>query len=140
MLHISRRPDWAWFEAVLSYDNARLPETLLRAGKALGRTDFIECGLVTLEWIVAQQTAPEGHFRAVATATFGRDYPPPLPFDQQPLEAHATVAACTAAYAVAGNVRGRHEDEQDFHWYLGRKERDLPLAPREETGNETGRD
>src|SRR3546814_4783534 len=42
MLHISRRPDWAWFEAVLSYDNARLPETLLRAGTALGRTDFIE--------------------------------------------------------------------------------------------------
>src|SRR3546814_12471109 len=59
MLHISRRPDWAWFEAVLSYDNARLPETLLRAGKALGRTDFIECGLVTLEWIVAQQNTEE---------------------------------------------------------------------------------
>src|SRR3546814_11040968 len=60
MLHIPRRPDWAWFEAVLSYDNARLPETLLRAGQALERTDFIECGLVTLEWIVAQQTQSEG--------------------------------------------------------------------------------
>src|SRR3546814_1308497 len=112
MLHISRRPDWAWFEAVLSYDNARLPETLLRAGKALGRTDFIECGLVTLEWIVAQQTAPEGHFRAVGTDSFGREYQPPLPFDQQPLEAHATVDACTAAYEVTGNVRWRQEAEK----------------------------
>src|SRR3546814_2038136 len=47
MLHISRRPDWAWFEAVLSYVNARLPETLLRAGQALVRTAFLKCGYRT---------------------------------------------------------------------------------------------
>ena len=31
-----RRPDWPWFEAVLAYDNARLPEALMRAGLVLG--------------------------------------------------------------------------------------------------------
>src|SRR3546814_10169182 len=110
-----RISDWSSDVCASELDIARLPETLLRAGKALGRTDFIECGLVTLEWIVAQQTAPEGHFRAVGTDSFGREYQPPLPFDQQPLEAHATVDACTAAYEVTGNVRWRQEARSEEH-------------------------
>src|SRR3546814_7237252 len=62
------------------------------------------------------------------------EYQPPLPFDQQPLEAHETVDACTAAYEVTGNVRWRQEAEKAFHWYLGRNDLDLPLATREDGG------
>ncbi|MCF8707220.1 glycosyltransferase family 4 protein [Rhizorhapis sp. SPR117] len=134
LLHVSRRPDWAWFEAVLAYDNARLSETLLRAGKSLGRADFMDCGLATLEWIVEQQTAPEGHFRAIGTDSFGREYLPPLPFDQQPLEAHATIDACAAAFMVTGNRRWRHEAEKAYYWFLGRNDLDLPLNSREDGG------
>lgn len=134
LLCISRRPDWAWFEAVLAYDNARLPETLIRAGKVLGRNDFMECGIATLDWIVAQQTAPEGHFRAVGTDSFGREYQPPLPFDQQPLEAQATIDACTAAFDVTGNARWRAEAEKAYQWFLGRNDLDLPLSSRDDGG------
>jgi glycosyltransferase involved in cell wall biosynthesis len=134
LLCVSRRPDWAWFEAVLAYDNARLPETLIRAGKALGRDDFVECGIVTLDWIVAQQTAPEGHFRAVGTDSFGREYQPPLPFDQQPLEAQATIDACSAAFEVTGNARWRIEAEKAYQWFLGRNDLDVPLSSREDGG------
>ncbi|MBK5264031.1 MAG: glycosyltransferase family 4 protein [Alphaproteobacteria bacterium] len=134
LLHVSRRPDWAWFEAVLAYDNARLPETLLRAGKSIGRTDFMECGLDTLEWIVAQQTAPEGHFRAVGTDSFGREYLPPLLFDQQPLEAYATIEACAAAFDVTGNPRWRREAEKAYYWFLGQNDMALPLNSRDDGG------
>ena len=61
------RPGWAWFERRLAYDNARLPEALLRAGAALGRDDFTACGLSTLRWLAARQIAPEGHFRPVGS-------------------------------------------------------------------------
>jgi hypothetical protein len=44
-----------------------------------------------------RQTSPEGRFRAVGTESFGRPYAEPLPFDQQPLEAQATIDACVAA-------------------------------------------
>ena len=134
LLCLSRRPDWAWFEAVLAYDNARLPETLIRAGKVLGRNDFLECGITTLGWIVAQQTAPEGHFRAVGTDSFGREYQPPLPFDQQPLEAQATIDACSAAFDVTGNARWRAEAERAYQWFLGRNDLDLPLSSRDDGG------
>ncbi len=51
MLDPERRPDWAWFEIVFEEDACRLPETLLRAGRVLGRDDFIERGMQTLEWM-----------------------------------------------------------------------------------------
>nr|WP_208402990.1 glycosyltransferase family 4 protein [Sphingomonas japonica] len=124
----ARRPEWQWFEIVLAYDNARLPEALLRAGRALDRRDFIACGIDTLEWIVARQTSPEGRFRAVGTESFGRAYEEPLPFDQQPLEAQATIDACTAALAATGDPRWVDEAMRAYRWYLGGNDLDLPLA------------
>lgn len=134
LLAISRRPDWPWFEAVLAYDNARLPEALLRAGAALERQDYVDCGLATLDWIVAQQTAPEGHFRAVGTESFGRPFTPPLPFDQQPLEAQATIDACDAAFAVSSDTRWINEAQRAYRWFLGANDLDLPLASQGDGG------
>jgi glycosyltransferase involved in cell wall biosynthesis len=128
LLDKARRPEWSWFEIVLAYDNARLPEALLRAGKALGRSDFTSIGLETLEWITAQQTSPEGKFRAVGTESFGREYEKPLPFDQQPLEAQATVEACVAAFEGTGDRRWIDEAMRAYRWYLGANDLELPLA------------
>ncbi len=128
LLDEARRPEWGWFEIVLAYDNARLPEAMLRAGLALDRADLIACGLDTLDWIVSRQTAPEGHFRAVGSESFGRVYAEPLPFDQQPLEAQATIDACAAAFDATGDVRWYDEAKRAYDWYLGVNDLDLPLA------------
>src|SRR3546814_19500983 len=78
---------------------------MLRAGLALGRDDLIACGLDTLDWIIARQTSPDGRFRAIGTESFGREYAEPMPFDQQPLEAQATIDACAVAYAATSDTR-----------------------------------
>lgn len=128
LLNEARRPEWQWFEIVLAYDNARLPEALLRAGKVLGRQDFVQVGLETLDWIVGRQTSPEGRFRAVGSESFGRPYAEPLQFDQQPLEAQATVDACVAAYEVTSDKRWYEEAMRAYRWYLGANDLELPLA------------
>jgi len=128
LLAAARRPEWEWFEIVLAYDNARLPQALIVAGQALGRQDLIDCGLETLGWIVAKQTSPEGRFRAVGTESFHRPYADPLQFDQQPLEAQATVDACIAAYRATDDLRWKTEAERAYGWYLGQNDLDLPLA------------
>lgn len=130
----NRRPEWSWFEIVLAYDNARLPEALLRAGAALGRRDFTSVGIETLEWIVAQQTSPEGRFRAVGTESFGQEYAPPMQFDQQPLEAQATVEACVSAHEATGEQRWVEEAMRAYRWYLGANDLDLPLASAQDGG------
>jgi hypothetical protein len=128
LLERTRRPAWSWFEIVLAYDNARLPEALLRAGKVLGRRDFLDTGLETLAWIAERQTSPEGRFRAVGTESFGREYAEPLPFDQQPLEAQATIDACLAAHDATGDARWAEEAMRAYRWYLGANDLDTPLA------------
>ncbi|MBO9714355.1 glycosyltransferase [Sphingomonas sp.] len=134
LLDTARRPEWQWFEIVLAYDNARLPEALLRAGAVLGRSEFTSVGLETLEWIVSRQTSPEGCFRAVGTESFGRPYADPLPFDQQPLEAQATVDACIAALAATDEPFWAREAMRAYNWYLGVNDLDLPLASPQDGG------
>jgi glycosyltransferase involved in cell wall biosynthesis len=128
LLAEARRPEWGWFEIVLAYDNARVPQALIAAGRALGREDYIRFGLETLSWIVSKQTSPEGRFRAIGHESFGRPYAEPLQFDQQPLEAHATVEACAEAFAASGDQRWVDEAERAYGWFLGANDLDLPLA------------
>ncbi|WP_447726845.1 glycosyltransferase [Sphingomonas koreensis] len=128
LLAESRRPEWEWFEIVLAYDNARLPEALIRAGVAMERRDLMACGLKTLDWVNARQTAPDGGFRAVGTDSFGRAYADPLPFDQQPLEAQATIDACLAAWEATGAQRWADAATRAYRWYLGQNDLGLPLA------------
>ncbi len=134
LLEEARRPEWEWFEIVLAYDNARLPEAMIRAGMALGREDLLEIGLSTLNWIVGQQTSPEGRFRAVGTESFGRAYAAPLAFDQQPLEAQATIDACAAAFKATRDPKWIEEANRAYRWYLGQNDLDLPLATAQDGG------
>ena len=122
----ARRPDWIWFEPCLSYDNARLPEALLRAGAALGRADWIDAGLETLEWITLRQRSESGVFRPVGNESFDRPYAAPLPFAQQPLEAWAMIDACDAAFLTTADRRWIEEAWRAYRWFEG--ENDLGVA------------
>jgi glycosyltransferase involved in cell wall biosynthesis len=134
LLSAARRPRWVWFEDVLAYDNARLPEALLRAGHALGRRDFIKAGVTSLNWLIDRQTADEGHFRAVGSESFGRRHADPLPFDQQPLEAQATIDACAAAFAATGDAGWLVHARTAYDWFLGRNDLGIPVAVPEDGG------
>ena len=123
-----RRPDWAWFEIVLAYDNCRLPEALIAAGRALDRDDWVRTGLATLDWIAEKQTSQRGMFRPVGHESFGREYAEPLPFDQQPLEAWATIDACAAALAVTNDAKWRDRALAAWRWYLGDNDVGVALA------------
>ena len=47
-----RRPDWKWFENVLAYGNARLPQALLLVGSARSNERMISAGLESLDWLL----------------------------------------------------------------------------------------
>jgi glycosyltransferase involved in cell wall biosynthesis len=111
--------DWIWFEDWLSYDNARLPESLIRFGMALDDPKAVEVGLQTLDWLCRKQTSPSGVFKAIATEDFGRFRSVDSVFDQQPLEAAATIDACQAALETGGGVRWAAEAERAYDWYFG---------------------
>ena len=122
------RDDWDWFEPELAYDNARLPELLIRAGMLLDEPAMVDRGLETLRWLSVQQTGPRGTFRPVGCHGFCRPYAAPLAFDQQPIEAAATIDAAAAAFAASGEGEWRHVAQDAFAWFFGDNDAGVPLA------------
>jgi len=127
LLAASRRPDWAWFEAVLGYDNPRLSQALIEAGACAGRDDWLQSGLSSLRFIARQQVSAQGHFRPVGSETFGKIYEN-LPFDQQPVEAWAAIDAAAAAFAATGDLGWLRHAETAYRWFLGGNDRGVVLA------------
>ncbi len=123
----ARRPDWAWFEAVLGYDNPRLSQALIEAGQALEREEFTAAGLETLEWIAGQQVAASGHFRPIGSDSFGQEHAH-LPFDQQPLEVQAAIEAARSAYAATGDERWLAHAKCAWNWFFGANDRGVVLG------------
>ncbi|TCM17338.1 glycosyltransferase involved in cell wall biosynthesis [Novosphingobium sp. PhB165] len=127
LLGHGRRPDWAWFEAVLGYDNPRLPQALIEAGMALGREDWIGDGLATLEWICHQQVSARGQFRPIGSESFHKPYSY-LPFDQQPLEAQAAIEASRTAWRATHGAFWREHALAAWRWFFGGNDRGVVLA------------
>ena len=82
----------------------------------------------TLAWLDACQTNADGQFRAVGTDSFGRRFQRPLPFDQQPLEAWATIDACRDAWDILGDDRWRSAAWRAYAWYVGGNDLGLPIG------------
>ena len=127
-------PDWVWFEESLAYDNARMPQALLVTGMATRTPGYIDAGLRSLRWLMTQQTAPAGHFRPIGTAGFGERRQHPRPFDQQPVDAAATISACIAAWRADGDIEWKAAATRAFAWFLGSNDLSVALVD-PETGS-----
>lgn len=122
-----RRPDWAWFEAVLGYDNPRLSQALIEAGVALEREDWTGAGLETLQWICTQQVSSRGQFRPIGSESFHKEHSY-LPFDQQPLEAQAAIEAAQSAWRATGGAFWAEHARVAWRWFFGGNDRGVVLA------------
>jgi len=127
-------PGWQWFEEGLAYDNARLSQALIVTGMATRTPGYVEAGLRSLRWLMTLQTTSTGHFRPVGTASFGERLKPPLAFDQQPVEATATIAACLSAWRADDDAEWKTIATKVFAWFLGSNDLSVALVD-PETGS-----
>lgn len=130
--------DWIWFEEGLSYDNARLCQALLVTSAATGRAAYAEAGQRSLRWLSTLQTNAAGQFRPVGTAGFGERRVQPRAFDQQPVEAAATIAACLAACRLSPDEEWRAIASKAFAWFMGANDLSAPLVIQETGGCRDG--
>jgi hypothetical protein len=116
----NRSDSWHWFEDVLAYDNARLPQALLRCGVRNSDATMTAAALEALDWLVCEQRSENhAHFVPIGSQGFYRRGGTKARFDQQPVEANATVAACLEAFRETGDERWRREAWLAFNWFLG---------------------
>ena len=120
------REDWMWFEQSVTYENARLPQALIMTGRWANLPALREIGLESLRWLAEHQIAPEGHFRPIGSNGFWKRGESPASFDQQPVEAQATICACVEAYEATGDRYWLAQANKAFDWFHGSN--DLGIA------------
>jgi len=119
--------DWVWFEPEATYDNAKLSQAMILSGYWTSRGDVVDIGLRSLRWLVEQQKSKNGHFVPIGSNGFWTRGTPRAHFDQQPLEAHAMIAACVEAYALTRDAAWHRAARRCFDWFLDRNDVGQPL-------------
>jgi glycosyltransferase involved in cell wall biosynthesis len=119
--------DWPWFETELSYDNAKLSEALIVTGRATANDRVLHRGLQSLRWLNEQQLSEQGHFRPIGSNGFYRRGGVRADFDQQPVEAQATVSACLEAFRATSDHTWNDQAQRAFDWFLGWNDLGLEL-------------
>jgi glycosyltransferase involved in cell wall biosynthesis len=123
-------PGWNWYENELTYDNARLPQSLIAAGAALGDQAMTRRAVARLEWYLGQVglTGPHPVLRCVGN--FWRRGDEPLlaeEGDEQPLDAAAVVEALVEAWLVTRTPRYARLAHRAKAWFHGLNRAGRPL-------------
>ena len=124
----SRAENWHWFEKSLSYSNARLPQALILVGWRSDDQRMIQAGMESLKWLVGEQhRGGEEVFVPIGSSGFFAEGGEKARFDQQPVEACATISACLEVYRLTHRRYWLEEAQSVFRWFLGKNDLQAPL-------------
>jgi hypothetical protein len=124
----TRTSTWQWFEKSLAYSNARLSQALILAGWRSGNKKMIATGIESLEWLVAaQHRGDKETFVPIGSNGFFTEGKEKARFDQQPVEACATISACLETYRLTRDRCWLEQAQHIFSWYLGKNDLQVPL-------------
>jgi glycosyltransferase involved in cell wall biosynthesis len=135
----SHSESWRWFEKSLSYSNARLSQALILAGWRSDNQRMIEAGMDSLKWLVVEQHRGDDKiFVPIGSSGFFIEGNEKARFDQQPVEACATVSACLEVYRLTEESQWLEEANRVFQWFFGKNDLQVPLYDAETGGCRDG--
>jgi hypothetical protein len=109
---------WEWFEPLLTWGNARMPEALLRGALALGNPALGVDGLRALTFL-ASVTQSKDVFVPIGNHGWYERGGERAIYDQQPIEACAMVDAWLAAARLTGAIEYESKALEAFSWFVG---------------------
>jgi len=120
-------PQWTWFEDVMTYDNARLPEAMLRAGITLHNADYVEAGIASLDFLETV-TVEDGIFVPIGNEGWYPRGGIRARYAQQPLEAVAMIDAELAAFDADQRPARLRTADVALVWYEGKNSLYIPMT------------
>lgn len=127
LYHSNYKPEWPWFENILTYCNALLPQAMLLCGESLRDREFIDIGLDALTWLGQIQRGENGYFAPIGCHGFYPYGQYKARFDQQPVEVQSMISASLTAYRITKDESWKKQAIQAFDWYLGHNDLELQL-------------
>lgn len=128
-----RHDDWHWYESLLAYDNALLPLSMMRAGNLLNDKAFYEVGFESMAFL-KKNTFKKEHLSIVGNAEWFKRNSIPSRFDQQPIDAMATVLLLQQVYRDTGNPDHMQAMYTAYRWFLGENDLQMSLYDTETGG------
>jgi hypothetical protein len=118
------RDNWHWFEPQLTYDNARLPQSLFEAYVILGNSRYLDVAKESIDFLLKIQMINEKFVPIGNNGWYKRGAVRPF-YDQQPLEASAMVDGTIDAFYATADKRYAQIANNVFRWYLGKNTQDI---------------
>ncbi|MBN2067956.1 MAG: glycosyltransferase [Candidatus Diapherotrites archaeon] len=126
LLEENSSPGWAWFEDILTYCNARMPQALFLAFESTGEKRFLEAAEKSYAFLKGK-TFDSGMFVPVGQDGWLPSQGEKALFDQQPIEAGCMAEAALAAFNSTGKRIYAEDALVSFQWFLGKNTLKEPL-------------
>lgn len=123
----TREGEWHWFEPLMTYDNARLSEAMIRAGLTLRNDEYVSIGLQSFTFY-EEVTTENGIHVPIGNEGWYERGGNRARYAQQPLEAVALVDAALAAFDATGDPHYEAAAQLGLDWYHGRNSRGIVMA------------
>jgi len=120
------REDWPWFEDVVAYDNAVIPQSLFVAYEVTNDETYLNVAQTTLDFVLRMGDHGD-RLSLVGNDGWHRRGSEPAKFDQQPIDACGLVEACKCAFRVTGQRSYLKYMRMAFDWFLGVNDTGQPL-------------
>ncbi|WP_257668621.1 glycosyltransferase family 4 protein [Parapedobacter tibetensis] len=120
-----RTDDWHWYESLLAYDNALLPLAMLRATELLNDAAIRKVAFESMAFL-EHHTFQKGYLNLIGNENWFRQTGVKSQYDQQPIDAMATVLMYLQAYNNTGDSHYLNLLYTSFMWFLG--ENDLHVS------------
>ena len=111
--------DWNWFEPILTYGNAVLPEALLLAHMETKRVAYRETARVSFEFLLGCLFKGD-MLRIISNRSWMKPGADPDPYGEQPIDAAYTISALALFHEVFGEKEHKRKTHMAFEWFLGR--------------------
>lgn len=121
--------DWNWYEEVLTYDNARIPQAMLMGGNFFKNNAYIKIGLESLEWLYSILYDKEkDYISLIGNEKWYYKGKTKSKYDQQPIEIPSLIDACFQAYGITEDDKWINRIGTTFSWFLGNNDRQEALC------------
>jgi glycosyltransferase involved in cell wall biosynthesis len=113
--------DWLWFESYLTYANSILPEAMLCAWLATGKTVYKDIAKSTFDFLL-EKTFNRDIIKVISNITWlqkGENQPAIHAGGEQPIDVAYTIIALSKFYRHFKEISYRRKMESAFSWFQG---------------------
>ncbi|RLI98430.1 MAG: mannosyltransferase [Candidatus Aenigmatarchaeota archaeon] len=111
--------EWHWFENMMTYSNARMPEALFYAYISTKDKRYLHVAKKTLDFLISV-TFENGIYEPIGQNGWYSRNGMKARFDQQPVDTASMVQALLLAYEVTGDAEYKKKAITAFNWFLGK--------------------